>query len=57
MGVMAQNVHATAPEAVRTGPDGIMKVAYGNLTALLIEAVHSLDARLAAAERRLADLV
>lgn len=43
LGVVAQEVHAAMPEAVRVAPDGRMSVAYGNLTALLIEAVKELD--------------
>jgi hypothetical protein len=31
-----------APETVRTGPDGYLSVAYGNLVGLLVEAVKEL---------------
>ena len=43
LGVIAQDVHAVAPEAVHMGTDGRMSVAYGNLTALLVEAVKELS--------------
>jgi hypothetical protein len=42
VGVIAQDVHAVLPEAVQVGADGRMSVAYGNLVALVIEAIHEL---------------
>ena len=39
IGVIAQNVEKVLPELVKTDEDGMKSVAYGNLTALLIEAV------------------
>ena len=39
IGVIAQNVETVVPELVKTDKDGMKSVAYGNLTALLIEAV------------------
>ena len=43
-GVLAQEVKAVLPEVVVEGEDGIMSVAYGNLVALLIQAVKELKA-------------
>lgn len=45
IGVIAQDVHAVVPEAVHVGADGRMSVAYGNLVALLIEAIRELSER------------
>jgi hypothetical protein len=42
IGLIAQDVQLVAPEAVRTGPDGYLSVAYGNLMGLLVEAVKEL---------------
>ena len=39
VGVIAQNAEKVVPELVSTDKDGMKSVAYGNLTALLIEAV------------------
>jgi hypothetical protein len=44
MGLIAQDVQRVAPETVRTGPDGYLSVAYGNLVGLLVEAVKELAA-------------
>jgi Chaperone of endosialidase len=43
LGVIAQDVHAAVPEAVHLDTDGRMSVAYGNLSALLVEAVKELS--------------
>jgi len=51
-GVIAQEVEAVLPEAVRDGDDGIKTVAYGNMVGLLIEAVKELSARVAYLEAR-----
>lgn len=54
VGLLAQDVLEAVPEAVRTDPiTGVHSVAYGNLVALLVEAVKESDARLAAQERQL----
>jgi len=39
IGLIAQDVEKVIPEVVHTGEDGIKSVEYGNLVALLIEAV------------------
>jgi hypothetical protein len=44
MGLLAQEVHGVMPEAVHGGSDQ-MSVAYGNLVALLVEAVKELTGR------------
>ena len=43
-GVIAQEVEAVLPEVVFQDPTGTKSVAYGNLVALLIEAVKELKA-------------
>ena len=43
-GVVAQELQAVLPEAVKTDENGIHHVAYGNITGLLIEAVKELSA-------------
>jgi hypothetical protein len=50
LGVLAQEVEAVFPEAVRTRSDGVKTVDYMGLVPVLIEAVKELDARLAAVE-------
>ena len=46
MGVLAQDVVAVAPEAVREGPDGDLAVAYAQLVPWLIKAVQELDSQM-----------
>ena len=43
-GVVAQELQAVLPEAVKTDENGLHHVAYGNITGLLIEAVKELSA-------------
>ena len=43
IGVIAQEVQQVLPELVMTGESGKLSVAYGNLTAVLIEAVKELS--------------
>ena len=43
-GVVAQELEAVLPEAVKTDDSGLKHVAYGNITGLLIEAVKELSA-------------
>ena len=44
-GVLAQEVQAVLPEVVAEMEDGKLSVAYGNIIALLIEAIKELDAK------------
>jgi len=46
LGVLAQEVEAVLPEAVHTDAQGYKAVAYGNMVALLIEAIKELTERL-----------
>ena len=46
-GVIAQELEAVLPEAVKTDETGLKHVAYGNITGLLIEAVKELSAQVA----------
>jgi hypothetical protein len=46
-GVVAQELEAVLPEAVKTDANGLKSVAYGNITGLLIEAVKELSAQVA----------
>ncbi len=51
-GLIAQEVQAALPEVVQTDPEsGMLSVAYGNFTALLVQAVNELARRVAALER------
>ena len=43
VGVIAQEVEAVLPQVVHTDENGIKHVAYGNMVALLIEAVKDLQ--------------
>ena len=52
-GVLAQEIQKVLPEAVHTSEDGILGVAYGNLTGLLIEAVKELNAKVKDLESKL----
>jgi hypothetical protein len=45
-GVVAQELEQVLPEAVYTDNDGYKSVAYGNISALLIEAIKELNAKL-----------
>ena len=45
MGVSAQEIQQVAPEAVEVDELGFLKVAYGNLAALFIEAIKELNAK------------
>ena len=53
VGVIAQEVEQVLPEAVHVGSDGRRSVAYGNLVALVIEAIREVTATQTAIERRL----
>jgi hypothetical protein len=52
IGVIAQEVERVVPEVVKTHPDGLKSVAYGNLVGLLIEAIKALETRVAELENR-----
>jgi len=53
LGVIAQEVEQVLPDLVTTNEEGIKSVAYGNLTAVLIEAVKELKAEVAELRARL----
>jgi hypothetical protein len=53
IGVIAQEVQAVLPELVYTGRDGIMKVDYGKLSAVLVQAVKEQQASIRALTERL----
>jgi len=46
IGLIAQEVEAVYPQLVRTGSDGLKSVQYGNLVAVLIEAVKQLNSQI-----------
>ncbi|CDT54249.1 hypothetical protein VCR15J2_390140 [Vibrio coralliirubri] len=50
IGLVAQDVLRSVPEAVRVDSEGYLSVAYGNLSGLLVEAVKNLNERLEALE-------
>ena len=52
IGVIAQEVERALPQVVTTHSDGLKSVAYGNLVAILIEAVKELEVRVAELENR-----
>jgi ribosomal protein RSM22 (predicted rRNA methylase) len=52
-GVVAQELQKIAPELVIVDADGMLSVAYGNITGYLIEAIKELTARIEAIESRL----
>jgi hypothetical protein len=52
VGLVAQEVEAVLPEIVHADAEGTKSIAYGNLTAVLIEAVKELSSRLAVLESR-----
>lgn len=53
IGVIAQELQSVLPELVLEGSDGVLSVAYGNLTAVLIEAIKELTARVEELEKRI----
>ena len=52
-GVLSQEVQQVLPEVVHEDPDGILSVAYGNMSALLIEAIKELKREVADIKRAL----
>ena len=55
-GVIAQEIQTVLPEIVNKGNDGILGVEYGNISALLIEAIKELSAKNTLLEERLTAL-
>jgi trimeric autotransporter adhesin len=53
MGLLAQEVEAVFPDAVRTGRDGTKTVSYDGLTAPIVEAIEALAQENAELRRRL----
>nr|VFJ78068.1 MAG: Collagen triple helix repeat-containing protein [Candidatus Kentron sp. FW] len=56
IGVIAQEIEKEFPELVSTDNEGIKSVAYGKLTAVLIEAIKAQQARISALEARIGDI-
>jgi hypothetical protein len=56
IGVIAQEIQEVLPEVVREGQDGMLSVAYGNITAVLIEAIKEQQDIIAQLEERIVDL-
>lgn len=56
IGVIAQNVEKVLPEIVKAGPDGMKAVEYGNLTALLIEAIKEQQKEIKAQQKEIEGL-
>ena len=54
-GVIAQEVEAVLPEAVKTNDDGFKGVNYGSMVGILIEAIKELNAKVASLEAKLAE--
>lgn len=52
VGLIAQEVQQVVPQAVSNQADGLLNVAYGNLVAVLIEAVKELSAKVDALEAK-----
>ena len=55
-GVVAQEVNEVLPEVVSTDADGMLSVAYGNMVALLVEAVKEVRGTVAGLQARLETL-
>nr|VFK68764.1 MAG: Chaperone of endosialidase [Candidatus Kentron sp. UNK]VFK70952.1 MAG: Chaperone of endosialidase [Candidatus Kentron sp. UNK] len=56
IGVIAQEMEKEYPELVSTDGEGIKSVAYGKLTAVLIEAIKAQQTRISALETQIQDL-
>jgi hypothetical protein len=56
IGLIAQDVEEVVPEVVRVGGDGIYGIQYGNLVALLIEAVKTQQEQIKSLSDQVADL-
>jgi hypothetical protein len=57
MGLLAQDVQAVAPELVQRSTDGTLVLAYGNVSALLVEAIKDLSAQVASLQAQVRALV
>jgi len=55
IGFIAQEVERIIPEVVDTGADGIKSIAYGNITALLVEAIKDLKTEINELKTRLGE--
>jgi hypothetical protein len=55
IGVIAQEVEAVLPDVVSTNDEGIKSVKYGNMVAVLIEAIKEQQLRIEALEAKLGD--
>jgi hypothetical protein len=53
VGVIAQELQEVLPQLVAENADGMLSVAYGNITAVLIEAVKELTAKVESLEEQL----
>jgi len=53
MGVIAQELIDVLPEVVKKDKDGMYSVAYGNITAVLIEAIKELSNKVEDLENKL----
>lgn len=56
IGFNAEATEKVVPELVRTGPDGLRSLAYGNLTAIMVQAMHEQQAQLRAASAQVVGL-
>ena len=56
IGVIAQEIKEVLPEVVKEGEDGMLSVAYGNITAVLIEAIKEQQDIISQLEERIVDL-
>jgi len=54
IGVIAQEVREVLPEVVNEGEDGTLSVSYGNIVAVLIEAIKELNKKVTSLEEQLA---
>jgi len=52
-GLIAQEVQAVLPEAVKTNENGMLSVAYGNMAGILVEAIKNLDDKVTAIEKKI----
>ena len=53
IGVIAQEVQVQAPELIRVDSEGLLTVAYGNMSALLLQAINELTERIKNIESKL----